>query len=96
MLKSRLSLLGVTVASVFSAQVAWSYDAIQFENELDAFVREHHDHAYYFDKLAFDGITWVPTVLVFGYPNNGAACRSILNAANTENPTLNFRCRSAE
>jgi hypothetical protein len=93
---NRVRLVGVTVASVFLAQAAWAYDAKEFENGLAEFVREHHDHAYYFDKLAFDGVTWVSTALVFGYPNNGGACNAILRAASLENPSLQFRCREAQ
>lgn len=70
------------------------YDALAFQNKLDTLVKAEHTHAYYFEKAGFSG-EWIPTVLVFGYPNNGGACETILRTAMNENPGLVFRCRAA-
>ncbi|WP_449045665.1 hypothetical protein [Paracoccus versutus] len=81
-------------AMLFLASSADAFDALSFERKIDDLVQKEHEGAYYFEKLGFDG-TWIPTILVFGYPNNVGACDSILKAASLENPTLSFRCRAA-
>lgn len=74
------------------AGAAYGFEPAEFENKLTELVQEEHEDAYYFEKHAFEG-SWLPTVLIFGYPNNAGACDFILQAASTADPALRFRCR---
>lgn len=86
--------MSVVLATALAATAVYAFNIVDFEKKLDDLVRAEHTHAYYFELQGFEG-SWIPTALVFGYPNNAGACDSILNAAAIENPQRSFRCRSA-
>ena len=54
--------------------------------------RDGTDSGMYFLEKNAGIIGWNATVLVFGYPNNLAACNVILDAARATSPSIDFRC----
>ena len=57
--------------------------------------RDGTDSGMYFLEKNAGIIGWNATVLVFGYPNNLAACNVILDAARATSPSIDFRCAVA-
>jgi hypothetical protein len=53
------------------------------------------DSGMYFLEKNAGIVGWNATVLVFGYPNNLAACNVILDAARATSPSIDFRCTVA-
>lgn len=86
--------ISVVLTTALAATAVHAFNIVDFERKLDELVRAEHTHAYYFELQGFEG-SWIPTALIFGYPNNASACDSILRPAAIENPQLSFRCRSA-
>ena len=98
MTSSRVNIL------IFSIQLSILYVftpntvvAQEFGVNLEDFVSKNRNDSdlYMFEKLGFHG-DYVPTILVFGYPNNKGACGYILKYASEDNPKMQFRCRKIE
>ncbi len=93
MLSSVLGGVGIALCTLPLTATAEDYDPSEFATTVLTVVSNlpGPENIYTFDVLAFNN-EWVPTVIVFGYPNNASACDSILRPAEKQSPSRTFRC----